>query len=235
MSKSNLTKYKDEAAQYGLTFEEMKASGTLPKGWVNKEQAVQAIQFGISIGMSPHVALQSLEYIQGNLSIKSKMIGGLLAAKGIAIKVIKDYEDVWVKQKLYETKVNEQGKREYVKDEKGQLIPLIGEHGGDIYQEVPNGDKITEVEIIRYFPDIVNPETGVLGFTVINRVKFLLSMARSAGWLEKQNWKSNPAYMMMARAISRAARIAASDVIGGLYDDLEVAEIVDVEREIDNN
>jgi hypothetical protein len=37
-----------------------------------------------------------------------------------------------------------------------------------------------------------------------------------------------PKYLMMARCISRGSRIAAADIIGGLYDDLEIRDAYNV-------
>ena len=110
-------------------------------------------------------------------------------------------------------------------------IPLYDEQGNFVYRQVPTNDFITEVEVIRYYPEIIDPNTK-LGTTITNKIKFLWSWAEKNGWATKDNWKKNPAYMMVARCVSRAARIAASDIVGGLYDDYEQSEIVNIEREI---
>jgi hypothetical protein len=193
----------------------------VPNQFKTPQQIVAAISIGSSIDMDPITSLNSIDLIQGNHAIKSKMIPGLLARKGIAIKVLKDYEPITKKVPTV------------IKGEDGK--PLLDAEGNMKYYKDPNGeviykdveiDRITEVEFTRVFPGI-GPVTNVISFK--------LSYAEDAEWYpNKPNWKKMPSYMMMARCITKGARIVASDVLAGLYDDYETAEFTNASFDIDD-
>jgi len=177
------------------------------------EEVVSIIQIGESLGMNPTTSLNSIDLIQGAIAIKAKVIPGLLAKHGVAIQVIKDYEPIIEKKKVPKFVIKEK-KKEYVLDDEGNPVFYTNPDGSFMYKEEII-DYVTTVRFKRYFNNI-----GV----VENEIEFKWSDAVSAGWDSKPNWQKMPKYMMMARCVTRGARIAASDIIGGLYDDLELAD-----------
>lgn len=197
----------------------------IPATWeANPERALQAIEYGAALDMSPIVALQNIEFIQGNISIKSKMIPGLLAKKNIALRVVRDCEPVFEKRRVPVMTLNPQTKKEEPLRKDGEIVYKKDDNGEYLTVDVAV-DHITEVEFIRNFPEI-----GV----VKNVIAFKRKWAEANGWMTKKNWQENLPYMMMARCITRGARIVASDIIGGLYDELEMADVSGVEVSIED-
>ena len=194
-----------------------------PAAFNKPEQLLLVIKMGEGLGMDPIQSINSIDLIQGQLAIKAKMIPGLLAKHGIAIEVLKDYEPIYKETPVY----MKDDKGGFMKDESGQFIyHKDPETGKTLYKQEPTGDFITTVRFKRHFPNI-----GV----VTNDASFKWSMAVSAEWHLKSNWKKMPEYMMMARCITRGARIAAADIMGGLYDNYEVSEFSGAEIEIDED
>lgn len=192
----------------------------VPFSFKTPQQIITAISMGRSLGMDEITSLNCFDVIQGTPAIKSKVIPGLLARKGVAIQVLKDYEPVYFTRKVPiksddgKIVIDENGQIKYYKDENGEYIT-----------EQKEIDRVTTIKVIRYFENI-----GV----VENEISFHLSQAKSAGWFpDKENWVKLTAYMMMSRCISRAARIAASDLISGLYDEYEVLDSSDLKYTVD--
>jgi hypothetical protein len=181
------------------------------------EEVVSIIQIGEGLGMNATTALNSIDLIQGAIAIKAKVIPGLLAKHGIAVQVLKDYEPI-IEQKKMPKFVIKDKKKEFIFDDDGNPIFFTNPDGTFMMKE-ETVDYVTEVKFKRNFPGI-----GVIE----NDIEFKWSDAVSAGWDSKPNWQKMPKYMMMARCISRGARIAAADIIGGLYDDLEIRDAFNV-------
>ena len=181
------------------------------------EEVVSIIQIGEGLGMNATTALNSIDLIQGAIAIKAKVIPGLLAKHGVAVQVLKDYEPI-IEQKKMPKFVIKDKKKEFIFDDDGNPIFFTNPDGSFMMKEEVV-DYVTAVRFKRNFPGI-----GVIE----NDIEFKWSDAVSAGWDSKPNWQKMPKYMMMARCISRGARIAAADIIGGLYDDLEVRDAYNV-------
>jgi hypothetical protein len=195
----------------------------VPAAFNKPEQLLQVIAMGAGLGMDEMQSVNSIDLIQGVLAIKAKMIPGLLAKHGIAIEVLKDYEPIY--KETQAVMMSEDKKVMYDKDNQVRYH-LDPETGKVKIKREETGDFITTVRFKRYFPNI-----GV----VTNDVSFKWSMAISAEWHLKSNWKKMPEYMMMARCITRGARIAAADIMGGLYDNYEVSEFSNMDVEIDED
>lgn len=182
----------------------------VPSG-ITPAQLTMMVNTGRELGMNPITAVNSIDIIQGRLSLQARIIPALLAQKGVYINVLEDYqpiyEEVSVPMKDPETKeviTDEDGKIKFYKDENGEVL-----------KRKKIVDRITTVEFTRIFPN---------GITRVGEISFTWSMAKDAGWDTKPNWQKMPAYMMMARAISRGARIYASDCIHGMYDNYEIMD-----------
>lgn len=187
------------------------------------EEVVSIIQIGEGLGMNPTTALNSIDLIQGAVAVKAKVIPGLLAKHGVAIQVIKDYEPIIERKKVPKFIINADKKKEFVFDADGNPEYFKDPETGEYVYKEEIIDYVTQVRFKRYFPNI-----GV----VENDVEFRWSDCVTAGWDTKSNWQKMPKYMMMARCISRGARIAASDIIGGLYDEYELADAYNVKIDI---
>lgn len=200
----------------------------VPANIKNVETAMAIAAYGETLNMSPAVALNSIEMLLGTPSIKSKVIPGLLSRRNISLNLIKDCEPI------YEEKLAPVVK--YTQNQTTGAVEPVMINGKPAYELNEDGslkmvptkqivDYETVVEIVREYPGL-----GVQR----NRAGFKLSMARDAGWLDKPNWKQNKVYMMSARAITRAARFFASDIIGSLYDEHEQRDINNIEYTIDD-
>lgn len=189
----------------------------VPASVKKPEVLFQIITAGASLGLDEIASVNSIDIIQGAICIKSKMIPGLLAKHNISVEVLKDYEPIY--KEVPSLLKDKDG--QFMTDEHGQFIYHRNpDTGKAIYKKEETGDYVTQVRLKRFFPNI-----GL----VTNDVEFKWSQAIAAGWTTKDNWKKMPAYMMMARCITKAARIAASDVLAGLYDNYEVAEFTNVD------
>lgn len=189
------------------------AENLIPKRKVpyTVSEVMTMLAYGKQLNMDPITAVNALEFIEGNLSMKSRMIAGVLARAGVAIRLVKDYEPIY--EEVPVTIKGADGK------------PLVDEEGRFSYYKNPDGstfykkqevDRETVIEFIRYFDS--------LGTIVTNQMTYKLSYAKKAELADKSNWIKNVPYMMFARCLSRGARAFASDVVFGLYDDLEVRD-----------
>jgi hypothetical protein len=175
-------------------------------------QVATAIEVGNTVGMSPIISVNSIEFIEGNVTWKTKVIPGLLSQKGIAIQVIQDYEPEYLEKNVPILDENKNPKT----DQEGRVLFYKNEDGSYIKNKTEI-DRVTTVRFIREFPG--------LGF-VQNEISYRLSDAKSADlYPKKDNWLKLTRQMMMARCISRGARLFASDVVAGLYDNTEMAEL----------
>jgi len=194
----------------------------VPSSIKKPQDLVNIIKIGQSIGLDEVSALNSIDIIQGAVSLKAKIIPGLLARNGVAVQVIKDYEQLYDEKPTPLTGpdkkpiVDEEGKMKYYCDPDGN--PVLKKHYKDDY--------VTTLRFKRYFPNI-----GV----VENDISFYWSDAVATEWHKKPNWKKMPRYMMMARCMSRGARIAASDLMAGMYDNYEVAEFTGVDFDVNED
>lgn len=207
--------------------EYLRENKLIPPSIKTTEQAIAIIQMGATLGMNEGVALQSLEYISGSLTIKAKIMGGLLSKNGIATRVVKDKEPVYktvlkpiLKFKTLENgdvvpDTNSDGKPKYVLNEDGSVATR---------EDKVLEDYVTTIVFKRYY-EAINE-------VVENEVSFYWSDAVSAGWSTKSNWTANPRYMMYARCLTRGARMAAGDIVGGLYDNLEMLDVADTKYKV---
>ena len=90
--------------------------------------------------------------------------------------------------------------------------------------------RYTEVKFTRWFK---NPD-GTFD-RIVTIMKYTMKEAQLAGLLEKDNWQKMPKIMLRTRCITLGARIAAPDVIMGMYEYSEIAEIEGKDKEIINN
>ena len=188
----------------------------VPSSFKKPEDLVTVIKIGASIGLDAISAVNSIDLIQGAVAIKAKMIPGLLAKAGIAVKVMRDYEQ------LYEevpTPIVGEDKKPIV-DEEGRMKYYCDPDGKIVLKKKYSDDYITVIRFYRHFPGI-----GVIE----NDIEFRWSDAKSAEWHKKPNWKKMPRYMMFARCMTRGARIVGSDIMAGLYDNFETAEFQNIE------
>lgn len=183
----------------------------LVPGGVKPHEISLIVNTGKELGMNPITSVNNINIIQGRVCLQASVIPALLASKGIHIDVIKDYEPVYEEVKV-PIKDSETG------------MPLIGEDGSIKYYRDDNGniltkkkivDRVTTVKFIRNIPNVGVTE---------RECSFSWSMAADAGWTTKSNWQKMPAYMMMARAISRGARLYAADAINSMYDNYEMID-----------
>lgn len=226
---ANITLYQDLDNVAGRV-RYLRENKLIPPSIKTDDQAISIIQMGKSLNLSEAVALQSLEYIAGQLTVKAKAVSGLLSRAGIATKLIADKEPVYATElkpvPMYETLEN--GDVVPAKNSDGTIKYALNEDGTIKTRETKKlTDYVTTILFKRYYENI--------GETIENEVSFYWSDAVSAGLSIKPNWKANPRYMMYARALTRGARMVGSDVIGGLYDNLEMMDVNQQSYVVDND
>jgi hypothetical protein len=177
-------------------------------------QVATAIELGRTVGLSPIVSINNIDFIEGSPSWKSKIIPGLLSQAKIAIKVIKDYEPEYVEKNV---PINGPDGKPLVDD--NGVVKFYKDQDGNYVKNKTEIDRITTVEFLRNIDGI-----GL----VRNEISYRLSDAKAADlYPKKDNWLRLTRQMMMARCISRGARLFASDVVAGLYENTELAELYD--------
>lgn len=90
--------------------------------------------------------------------------------------------------------------------------------------------RVTEVVFTRFYK---NPD-GTFE-RVDTTMKYTMAEASMAGLLDKDNWKKMPKIMLRTRCITLGARLVAPDVILGMYEYSELAEIEGKDKEIINS
>lgn len=161
-----------DAAQFLIDNNLIPKARTTPKA----AEVVMIIATGQSLGMDPITSVNSIDLIQGRVSVQSRIIPGLLSRKGIAVNLIQDYEPVY-------------GDPIPMRDDEGK--PVINEDGVVKYYKDPDGnyirkevDRVTTLEFVRDF----GGDIGV----VRNKISFYWSDAVKAGWIQKDNWSKLP-------------------------------------------
>ena len=193
------------------------------------EDVMCAALFGKELGMSFMVSVNNIYAIQGRASVGIHVIQALLLKNGIKYTVTKDFETEYV----YKAK----GGRIYTEDfyhkniDKFQII--TAETPDTLYDKtkiqviVSADDTVTEVEFERRskFQDGTP-------YTQVHKQQYRLSTARSSGYLTKDNWKNDPANMLRVRCMALGARFIADDVLLGVLETSEVADIYNLNTNI---
>jgi hypothetical protein len=205
-----LDNFKDEVAYLSEVSTYLVENKLVPSG-VKPHEISLIVNIGKELGMSPITSVNSITIIQGRACLNASVIPALLASKGVHIDVIKDYDPVIEKVKV---PMRDPSTKEPLKDENGNLKFYKDDSGEYIYKD-KIVDRVTTIILTRNIPGV-----GVMK----RECSFKWSMAEDAGWTSKQNWKKLPAYMMMARCVTRAARLYAGDAINSMYDNYEMID-----------
>lgn len=153
-------------------------------GHVKLDQVILAINAGARIGLDPIASVNSIDIIDGRVCIQSRMLTGLLASKGIAIEIIKDYEPVIKKTKSVRM----------VKDAEGNPTPMIDEITGHIKYYLDHDglplekEKIVDLVSTLRFTRDYGGNVGVKS----TEVSVYWSDVQKAGWDTKSNWTKLP-------------------------------------------
>jgi len=113
---------------------------------------------------------------------------------------------------------------------KGIIIEVTEDYAPVEPPGTNNPNRRTTVVITR---DILRPSGQYQ--TVVTKLSYTLMEANLAGLLDKDNWKKMPKVMLRTRAITLCARLAASDIIQGLFETNELIEISAERRETSQN
>lgn len=209
----------DNIANARETAEKMVDMLNIKEDKKTKEQTIgdltRKILYGETMNFTP---IQSLEYINiigGNPTIKNQVLSSLLSKQGVVVNVIHDFDPVYDEVKV---PVKDPNTGKAAVDENGVIKYYKDDEGNYILKKVLK-DRITELEFVRYVDSI--------GEVVKSRCKFTWEMAQAAQWDTKPNWVKMPAYMMMARCLSRGARLFG--VLTG-YDDVEMLDSIDLKK-----
>jgi hypothetical protein len=106
-------------------------------------EVVMMISKGAKLGMDPITSINSIDIISGNTAIRTNVISGLLAKKGIAIRVVRDFdpekEIAYIRDKEGNPLIDDNDKLRY----------YIDHDGSPKYGKPKNW--VTEIEVIRDF------------------------------------------------------------------------------------
>jgi len=219
---SSLVDFKTKVQEYEEKADFLMKNRMLNASYKGKDDVKKALSLAESVGIPWMAVGRTIDVIQGNPALSTKVIAGLLTKNGIAIEVIKDWEPVYEKRK---TPITEEinGVKVPKMDENGDVM-YFSYKGKPVIKKI-EVDRITEVRFLRYYPKI-----GV----VPCKVTMTKSDADLANWSNKNTWRTLPKFLAMARCLSRGARLVGADITGSVYSTDEVVEFTDgVEGTID--
>ncbi len=189
-------------------------------------EAISAILTGREVGLPPMVSLRQVYPIQGRSSLGIHAMVGIALQNNITIKIIKDYEQLFVyyknKNKVSKETVELLGdsamivNSEDLKEEsmKKLLIEKAKKESKTIIMKVFLNDYHTVVEASR-FRKLPNGEIREIFATG----EYFYSTAVKAGLVKGKTgaWDVNPKNQMQVRAKSNALQNIADDLMQGMY------------------
>lgn len=202
-------------------FEEMIAFGDkicksnfspLKKG----EDVVAALLLGKELGFDVMTSIQNIYPINGRGSLGIHLISSLCMKAGITYKILKDY------QPLYQIAL--------VKDK-----VIVGTREGFINEPLFEGEKrnpspIDYVTIIEFSRKVKQPDGTWEKMTVES--SYSIREATQAELTVKDNWIKNPKTMVRTRALSLGYRLIGDDVINGMYEHSELADVYNMKYNV---
>ncbi len=185
------------------------------------EDVLNAMLFGKELGLGVMTSVNNIYPIEGKATAGVHVINALLLKAGVIYKILEDYTP------LYEYK------------DKSNIVYNTDTLPASFTLGTVEGVKAGKADVIRY-PDPYDYRTTI---EFSRRVKqldgsyekmtiktsFSIKDASTAGLLNKTNWKNHPKAMLLARCIAKGGRQIAADVLLGLYETSELAEVHNIE------
>lgn len=181
------------------------------------EDVVAAMLMGRELGLGVMVSINNIYPIEGKASSGIHIIAGQLLKAGIAYEVINDYEPVFPIAIV-------------VKDDDGKdkkMIVRNAPYSEPLKEGEIRGNKVIDVQTKIRFTRVLKQPNGEFIKMVVDGV-FCKSEIVDA-WMLKSNWKNHMKDMMYTRAFIRGAKRVGDDVILGLSETSELADVYNLD------
>jgi hypothetical protein len=199
-----------------------------------------AILTGQELGFKPMFSANNIHPVNGRSTLGVHAIAKILLENGIKIELLRDYEPC-LNFVMAADEVGKDGKKvAYLQDTEGNEVkrdtegkapkgstPIVLRLGFADEQELPHevkGKKVicykTVIKLTRKLKQLdgsYEPITATDSFSTLD--------ALQADLLKKDNWKGYPRQMCYARALSLVAHKIADDLLGGLPETSEYADV----------
>ena len=196
----------DNSVESMLAFgEKLVKSGLTPMK--KAEDVMAAILMGKELGFAPMVSVNNIYSIQGRASVGIHIITGLLLKAGIIYDFIEDYVPLY-----------------RYKDKSGKLYTTDNLHEANREDIVSKEEKPYDVRTKIKFRRKVKQPDGTYEPLEITQ-SFTWTDAIAAGLTDKDNWKRMPKIMLRTRCLTLGARLIAPDLMLGVSEHTEFAEI----------
>lgn len=193
----------------------------------NPADVVNAILIGRELGIPGMASIQNIYPINGRATLGVHLTLGILLRNDIVYEIIRDGEPVFE----YITFYNEHGEPDV--NGKPDLTTL--QEDFERPKETGEKKKSTPVDyrsIVKFERMHKRPDGTYR--TIISYGKYSWREAEKAGLTAKDNWKNYATQMITNRAITFGARRCAPDLLMGLYESSEIADVNDVDYNVDS-
>jgi len=190
------------------------------------EDVVAAILTGKEIGLGVMASLSNIYCISGKPTAGIHVISALLLKAGVTMEVVRDFEPVFPTILEY-------------KEEGSTEVKKTG-----IIRHVFLDDKLEEDEkraktivdyktVIRFTRTLKQPDNSYSKMTITS--SYSRSEAQAAGFLTKDNWIKHLKTMVRTRAIAIGSKLIGDDIILGLYETSEMADVANIPYKVEGD
>jgi len=187
------------------------SSRLLPESYTSPEQVLVTMDMATSLGVSLTDAIFNIDFIGSNKpgstkvpAVRAKLLTALIFRRGGLVRTIRDWEPLY---------------NGPVWNEEGEVIKTAQENELEKYQPI---DYITTLRGSRIYNGVVIEEDA----------SFTWSEAMNMELAGKSNWQKQPQNMAWARALSKLSRRFFSDYTNGLYESLEIKDVMGVDIDV---
>jgi len=146
----------------------------------------------------------------------------MLLKAGIITEIVRDYEPVF--QTYFKSEAKDGNKEELIPIRQIFLDEKVEEGEG-------RGKKPVDYKtVVRFTRMLKQPDATYSKMTITS--SFSYGEALTAGLLVKDNWKNHLKTMVRTRALAIGSKIIGDDIILGLYETSEMADMHDVDYEV---
>lgn len=177
------------------------------------EAVVAAVMMGKELGLEPMVSVNNIIPINGKATLGIHLINALLLKAGVVTEVLREYEPCF---------------RFALKGDDGNpIVTKIGFIDDPLRDGETRGKSIVDYKtVVRMTRNIKQPD-GSWKEMIVTK-SFSWGDAVTAGLTDKDNWKNYPAILTLKMATVTAARIIAADVLLGMYETGEMADVANI-------
>lgn len=185
------------------------------------EDVMAAILMGQELGFGAMVAVNNVYSINGRASVGIHIITGLLLKAGIVTEILEDYIPLY--------RYKDESSTVHSHDDAQELL----KEGKKLVKSLEPYDRRVKIKFKR---KLKQPDGTYEPMEVIQ--VYTLGEAKSMGFLDKDNWIKQPKTMLKSRCLTLGGRLIGSDVLLGLLEHTELADITqnaNIKVDIDQN